>query len=162
MVDFNVLKKDIMDKLNISENEFEELVNNRIKEYGGLLNREASIVVIHREVCRNEENIKTTEPVHNDENINNNAHTNDEDRNENYNENGENSINEDNQTNEQVDISSIKTIQLKDIVEKMIEINAIAKIEKIFDEKSVNNSKVVNILINDGTRRDCYHCGIKR
>jgi hypothetical protein len=44
----------------------------------------------------------------------------------------------------------------------MIEINAIAKIEKIFDEKSVNNSKVVNILINDGTRRDCYHCGIKR
>ena len=141
-----------MDKLNISENEFEELVNKRIKEYGGLLNREASIVVIHREVCRNEENIKTTEPVHNDENINNNAHTNDEDRNENYNENGENSINEDNQTNEQVDISSIKTIQLKDIVEKMIEINAIAKIEKIFDEKSVNNSKVVNILINDGTR----------
>jgi hypothetical protein len=152
MVDFNVLKKDIMDKLNISENEFEELVSNRIKEYGGLLNREASIVVIHREVCRNEDNIKTTEPVHNDENINNNTHTNDEDHNENYNENSGNSINEDNQTNEQVDISSIKTIQLKDIVEKMIEINAIAKIEKIFDEKSVNNSKVVNILINDGTR----------
>ena len=31
MVDFNVLKKDIMDKLNISENEFEELVNIELK-----------------------------------------------------------------------------------------------------------------------------------
>lgn len=143
MVDFDVLKKDIMDKLNISENEFEELVNKKIKEYGGLLNREASIVIIHKEVCKNEAN-KITESTQY-ENINNDANTNDKNLNENYNGHIQTK-------NEQIDISSIKTIQLKDIVEKMIEINAIVKIEKIFDEKNVNNSKVVNILINDGTR----------
>ncbi len=156
MVDFDILKKEIINKLNISENEFEELVNKKIEEYGGFLNYEASIVIIHKEVCKNEANKaetnnKITESTQY-ENISNDANTNDKNLNENCN-NSENNVKGNIQTkNEQTDISSIKTIRLKDIVEKMIEINAIAKIEKIFDEKNVNNSKVVNILINDGTR----------
>ncbi|MDK2790751.1 MAG: hypothetical protein PWP15_1258 [Methanothermococcus sp.] len=47
----------------------------------------------------------------------------------------------------------VETINLCDILEKMVEINAIVRVEKIFEKKIVNGSPVVNIIVNDGTRR---------
>ncbi|MBB6068266.1 DNA-binding protein [Methanococcus maripaludis] len=50
-------------------------------------------------------------------------------------------------------IDGIDTIKLSDIIEKMIEINSIVRIEKIFEEKIVSNNPVVNVVVNDGSAR---------
>ncbi|WP_459201661.1 DNA-binding protein [Methanococcus sp. CF] len=47
----------------------------------------------------------------------------------------------------------IDTILLNDIIEKMIEIKSIVRIEKIFEEKIVSNNPVVNVVVNDGSGR---------
>jgi len=48
---------------------------------------------------------------------------------------------------------NVETINLNDVIEKMVEINAIVRIEKIFEEKIVSGNPVVNIVLNDGTGR---------
>jgi len=47
----------------------------------------------------------------------------------------------------------IETIKLSDIIEKMIELTSIARIEKIFEEKIVSGNPVVNVVVNDGSAR---------
>ncbi|ABR55027.1 conserved hypothetical protein [Methanococcus vannielii SB] len=49
--------------------------------------------------------------------------------------------------------NSIELINLSNIVEKMVEINAILRIEKIFEQKIVGKNPVVNVIVNDGTAK---------
>ncbi|MBP2201781.1 hypothetical protein J3E07_001206 [Methanococcus voltae] len=55
--------------------------------------------------------------------------------------------------NTNLDVSECDTIKLGDILEKMIEINTIVRVERIFDESEVRGTKVINVVVNDGTRK---------
>ncbi|MDK2987880.1 MAG: hypothetical protein PWQ47_1018 [Methanothermococcus sp.] len=60
----------------------------------------------------------------------------------------------------------VETINLCDILEKMVEINAIVRVEKIFEKKIVNGSPVVNIIIENAYSpkeyKDRIHLSIGR
>ncbi|EHP85475.1 hypothetical protein [Methanotorris formicicus] len=124
MVDLESVRKEIMDKLKISEKELDELIDKKVKEYGGLLNKEAATLLIFKKLKDENEGKEEKE---------------DEEKEE--------------MGDVELDEIDVDVIPLEDVLERMIEINTVARIERIFDVKEVNGNRVVNILLNDGTRR---------
>jgi hypothetical protein len=127
MVDLEEMRKRIMDKLKISEKELDELIDKKVKEYGGLLNKEAATLLIFKELKDEEDEEKEEEKKGKEKE----------------------------EMGEEVELDEINVdiIPLEDVKERMIEINTVARIERIFDVKEINGNKVVNILLNDGTRK---------